>query len=87
MTLLAGALTLPGLALADRGGGYGHEEDHHHKHHSQWRHRDYGHNGRWGYDRRVVVREPLYVEPRRPVAVPFWSLPRNGVTVILRNDW
>lgn len=84
ITLLAGALSLPGQASADWD-GHDRGRHHHHKHHDHWRH--HNHDRYWDYDRRVVVREPVYVEPRRPVAAPFWGLPGNGVTVILRNDW
>ena len=87
LALLAGALTLPGLAQADRGDGYGYGK---HRHHQEYRgprrHHDHGHHGRWDRDRRVVVvREPVYIEPR-PVVTPWASL-GSGVTVILRSDW
>jgi hypothetical protein len=34
----------------------------------------------------VVVREPVYVQPR-PVVAPLWAPLASGVTVILRSDW
>ncbi len=88
MALLAGALTSPGLAQADRGDGYGYgKQRHHHEYRGHRRHHDHGHHGRWDDDRRVVVvREPVYVEPRRVVA-PLWAPLASGVTVILRSDW
>lgn len=87
MALLAGALTLPGLAQADRGDGYGYgQQRHHHEYRGHRRHHDHGHHGRWDDDRRVVVREPVYVEPRR-VVTPLWAPLASGVTVILRSDW
>ena len=84
VALLAGALTLPGLAQADWGDGHGYSKQrHHHEHRSHGRHHDHGH---WERDRRVVVvREPVYIEPR-PVVTPWASL-GSGVTVILRSDW
>lgn len=89
VALLAGALTLPGLAQADRGDGYGYgygKHGHHQEHRGHRRHHDHGHHGRWDRDRRVVVvREPVYIEPR-PVVTPWASL-GSGVTVILRSDW
>ncbi len=83
VALLAGALTLPGLAQADRGDGYGYgQQRHHHEHRGHRRHHDHGH-----WDRRVVVvREPVYVQPR-PVVAPLWAPLASGVTVILRSDW
>jgi hypothetical protein len=94
VALLAGALTLPGLAQADRGGGYDRDggygygkQRHHHEHRGHRRHHDHGHRGHWDRDRPVVVvREPVYVEPR-PVYAPRWAPPASGLTVILRNDW
>jgi hypothetical protein len=85
VALLAGALSLPGLALADRGYGY---ERHYPEHRGHWRRYDHGHHRHWDRDREVVVvREPVYVEPRRPVVVSPWATLGNGITVILRNDW
>ena len=88
MALLAGTLTLPGLAQADRGDGYGYgKQRHHHEYRGHRRHHDHGHHGRWDDDRRVVVvREPVYVEPRRVVA-PLWAPLASGVTVMWRRDW
>jgi hypothetical protein len=65
VALLAGALTLPGLAQADRGGGY--DRDGGYGYGNQWEHREnrghrrhhdhghHGHRGHWDRDRRVVV--------------------------------
>ncbi len=97
VALLAGALALPCLAQADRGGGY--DRDGGYGYGNQWEHREnrghrrhhdhghHGHRGHWDRDRRaVVVREPVYVEPR-PVYAPRWAPPASGVTFILRSDW
>jgi hypothetical protein len=95
MALLAGALSLPGLALADRGDGHGHKR-HHHEHRDHWRHQDYGRRGHWDRDRRVVVvreprrvvvREPVYVESPRAVVAPLWAPLTSGITLVLRSDW
>jgi hypothetical protein len=79
VALLAGALALPGMALARGDDGHRGDWDHHgdwdrrggwdDRRHEKghWRHRPHG---QWGRDRRVVVvREPVYVRPR-PLAPP-----------------
>jgi hypothetical protein len=95
MALLAGALSLPGLALADRGDGHGHKR-HHHEHRDHWRHHDHGRRGHWDRDRRVVVvreprqvvvHEPVYVESPRAVVAPLWAPLTSGITLVLRSDW
>ena len=94
VALLAGALTLPGLAQADWGDGHGYSKQrHHHEHRSHGRHHDHGH---WDRDRqvvvvreprRVVVHEPVYVESPRAVVAPLWAPLTSGITLVLRSDW
>jgi hypothetical protein len=90
--LLAGAMTLPGLALARDHDGYrrdwdrhadrddrGHEEGH-------WRRHRHPHWGRWGRDREVVVvREPVYVEHRPPAPPPPWVPLAVGIAGLLHG--
>ena len=95
VALVAGALTLPGLALADRHGKHGHG------HHDEGWH---GHGrGHGGYDRdvvvirepvyvqprpRVVVRERVYVEPRATVVAPLWQPAGLGLNLFLPlHNW
>jgi hypothetical protein len=88
VALVAGALTLPGLALADGRGKHGHR---HHDH--GWHGHRHGHRG---YDRdlvvirkpvyvqpRVVVREPVYVRPRATVVAPLWQPAGPGLSLFL----
>ena len=91
--LLVGALALPGTVLARGhdgydGDGYRHEyrERHHEGRRGHWGRHDHGHRG---YDDRVVVvREPVYVEPRRAVvAAPLWAPLASGITVVLGTTW
>lgn len=99
VTLTAGALALPGLALARGHGGDDHWERGHEGHHEgHWEHRR-GHGyGHWGHDRdlvvirepvyvqsrpRVVVREPVYVERRATVVAPLWPPAGLGLNLFL----
>ena len=83
--LLIGALSVPGLALADKH-GKGHHGGHRGGHHGHWRH----------HDEVVVVREPVYLAPRavyrapRPVYVapaPVWAPVGNSLTLVLGTRW
>jgi hypothetical protein len=94
LTLLAAAMTLPGLALAhgDRdwdhrhtSGWYGSDrhyerERHHDRHHNKHR----AHRGRPDV---VVVERPVYRRPH--VTVAPWGArgADNEITVILRRNW
>ena len=99
VALMAGALTLPGLALAHGHGGDddwdGGRERHYEGHWEHGRGHGYGHRG---YDRnlvvirepvyvqsrpRVVVREPVYVEPRATVVAPLWPPAGLGLNLFL----
>jgi len=99
--LLAGALNLPGLALANGHDGDGHWEGRH-----GWRHE--GHHDHWGRERHrywgrergvVVVPQPVYVAPRpmvvtpepvyvapRPMVVTPWA-PVLGINLVLPLHW
>jgi hypothetical protein len=85
VALVAGALMLPGLALA--------HGKHGHKHHGGWHDHGRGHRG---HDRdlvvirepvyvqpRVVVREPVYVQPRTTVVAPLWQPAGLGLSLFL----
>jgi len=88
VALVVGALTLPGLALA--------HGKHGHKHHDGgWQGHGRGHRG---HDRdlvvirepvyvqprpRVVVREPVYVQPRATVVAPLWQPAGLGLSLFL----
>jgi len=94
VALVAGALTLPGTALAGRHGKHGHGH-----HDEDWDEGWHGHgHGHWGHDRdlvvirepvyvrprpRVVVREPVYIEPRATVVAPMWQPPGLGLNLFL----
>lgn len=95
VVLVAAALTLPGLALADGRGKHGYR---HHDH--GWHGHRHGHRG---YDRdlvvirepvyvrprpRVVVREPIYVGPRATVVAPLWPPAGLGLNLFLPlHNW
>ncbi len=86
VALIAGALTLPGLALARGHGGDGHWDGGHQRYYDGHRGHGRGHGyGHRGYDRDVVIREPVYVEPRRTVVVrePVYVEPRATVVAPL----
>lgn len=87
VALIAGALTLPGLALARGHGGDGHWDGGHQRHYDGHRGHGRGHGHRHrDYDRDVVViREPAYVQPRRTVVVhePAYVEPRTAVVAPL----
>lgn len=84
--LLAGALTLPGLALAHDDDGY--RDDWQRQH---WRHHNHHHHNK----QVVVIREPVYervyepvyVKPRPVVVAPVWEPFGGGITVVLGGHW
>jgi hypothetical protein len=84
--LLAGALALPGLALAHGGGWEGRDGDRHG--HRDWHDEGYrghwrGHgHDHWRHDREVVVQEPVYLAPPPTVVAPLWQ-PGLGINLYL----
>jgi hypothetical protein len=99
VALMAGALILPGLALARDHDGDGHWDGGHERYYDGHRGRGRGHAyGHRGYDRdvvvvrepvyvrprpTVVVREPVYVQPRATVVAPLWQPAGLGINLFL----
>ena len=99
VALVVGALTLPGLALARGHDGDGHRDAGHERYYDDHRKHGRGHwYGHRGYGRdlvvvrepvyvqprpRVVVREPVYVAPRATVVAPLWPAAGLGLNLFL----
>ena len=90
VTLLAGALTLPGLALADGRDGHGPDRDHRGypewqrvKPRDHWRHHRHDYHDHGGPV--VVIRQPPHVRHVPPPPPPPWVPLAVGIAGLLHG--